>query len=187
MGKVISIYGPAASGKTTQAIKVATAFGLNQFSMGDTLRKIIDSGSELGQRIKYQVENGILINDDDMRQVLSEISTLAKTGIIFDGFPRMLSQAYMLDEILASTDAKLDKVFLLKLSEAEIISRIKARSEIDNRPDDLNPQAVAKRIAVFNQESQSLIDLYRQRGLLVEIDGAKSIEEVFAEICTHLQ
>lgn len=187
MGKIISIYGPAASGKTTQAIKLANTFGLNQFSMGDTLRSIIESGSELGKKIKYQVENGILIDDDNMRQVLSQAKELAKTGIIFDGFPRILSQAYMIEEVLADTDSKLEKVFLLKINEGEIIKRIKIRSQAGDRPDDLNPEAVAKRIEVFNQESKSLIDLYRGQGLLVEIDGAKTPDEVFQEICSHLE
>ncbi|HNX10800.1 MAG TPA: nucleoside monophosphate kinase [bacterium] len=186
MGKVISIYGPAAAGKTTQAVKIKEKYNLCQFSMGDTLRDIINSGSELGKKLKYQVENGILIDDELMIQVLHEVPELAKQGIVFDGFPRMLSQAKMLEEVLQGSGAQLEKVFLLKLSEDDVMRRIAARSQVEQRIDDLDPKAVAKRIAIFNQESQGLIDLYRQQGILVEIDGALSIEEVFAEICRHL-
>ncbi len=186
MSKIISIYGPAASGKTTQVIKVAEKYKLNRFSMGDTLREIIESGSELGQKLKPQVENGILIDDNLMEQVLSRITDLVDAGIAFDGFPRIINQAHILDRILSENKTKIDKVFLLNISETEVIKRIGIRSQIDKRVDDLDPKVVARRIEIFNQESKDLIDFYRRRGILVEVDGSQSIDQVFAEISRHL-
>ncbi len=187
MKKIISIYGLPACGKTTQAEKLSKEFGLYQFGMGDRLRAEIQSGSELGRKIKGIVDKGILISDEDMIQVVGSCGQQAKeSGMIFDGFPRMINQAKMLDEILAKSDLALDKFFYLRVSQGEAVDRINKRAAITGRVDDKDLDAVNNRIGIFNEQSKLLIEYYREQGKLVEIDGEQSIEEVYNEICKNL-
>ncbi len=187
MNKIISIYGLPACGKTTQAEKLSKAFGLYQFGMGDRLRAEIQSGSELGKRIQGKVDKGILISDEDMIQVVGNCDQQAnETGIIFDGFPRMINQAKMLDKILTKSGLTVNKFFYLKISQEEAIKRINERSAITGRVDDKDLDAVKNRIGIFNEQSTILIDYYRQQEKLIEIDGEQSIEEVYNEICKNL-
>lgn len=188
MKKIISLYGLPACGKTTQAEKIAKNFGLFQFGMGDRLRAEIQSGSELGQKIKGIVDKGILIPDEDMIQVVSNCDQQAKeTGIVFDGFPRMINQAKMLDEILAKSGLTVNKFFYLKISQEEAVRRINERSAITGRVDDKDLDAVKNRIGIFNEQSAILIDYYRQQGKMIEIDGEQSINEVYEKICAYLK
>ena len=187
MNKIIILYGLAACGKTTQAIKINEEFKLFQFGMGDRLRDEIASGSDLGKKIKSFVDQGILITDDLMAEIISNVGDIIKDqGIIFDGFPRMLAQAVMLEDICNNLDREIDVFFYLKVSPEEALRRIKARAEETGRKDDKDEQAVTNRLNVFKQESQQLIEYYRQKNKLVEIDGEQSIEDVYREIKKHL-
>ncbi len=187
MSKIISLYGLPAAGKTTQAELLAQELGLIQFGMGDRLRAEIASGSELGKQIKSYVDAGTLITDDLMSEVIKSVgSDIKEKGIVFDGFPRIISQAGMLDEITAGLGLSVDYFFYLKISPAEALRRIAARSEFGGRADDKDASAVNNRMGVFNQESAVLMDYYRSRNKLVEIDGELSIAEVYALIKQHL-
>ncbi len=183
MVKIICLYGLPACGKTTQAEKVAAEFGLVQFGMGDRLRAEIESQSELGQKIKSYVDQGILINDELMSEVIKHVGAdIQAKGIVFDGFPRIISQAKMLDAITSDLNLKLNAFVYLKISPAEALRRIEARSQTGNRADDKDAAVINNRMGVFNQESTILMDYYRAQNKLVEIDGEMSIEAVYAEI-----
>lgn len=183
MKKIISLYGLAACGKSTQAQKISDEFGLIQFGMGDRLRNEISSGSELGQRIKAYVDQGILIDDNLMSEVIASLGEeIKERGIIFDGFPRILSQAKMLDEIAVNLGLEISAFVYLKLSTEEAVKRIQLRSEDGVRDDDRDPQAIANRLATFERESRALLDYYQANGKLVEVNGELSISEVYAEI-----
>lgn len=183
MGKIICLYGLAACGKTTQAEKINAEFNLFQFGMGDRLREEIASGSELGQEIKKYVDSGTLISDELMGKVISSVGeTIKEKGIIFDGFPRIISQAQMLEEISAGLGQEVDKFFYLKIKPETALARIAARAELTGRADDKDADAVRNRLGVFEKESSALIDFYRNKGILVEIDGEMSIDEVYEEI-----
>ncbi|MBN2854105.1 nucleoside monophosphate kinase [Patescibacteria group bacterium] len=187
MGKIICLYGLPACGKTTQAELIKNEFGFIQFGMGDRLREEIASGSELGQKIKTFVDEGILITDDLMAEVIKNVSSRIKeNGIIFDGFPRMISQAKMLERIGAELGEEIYKFFYLKVSPEEALRRIAARAELTGRADDKDEDAVKNRLGVFERESKILLDYYGQSGKLVEINGELSIEEVFNEIKNNL-
>ncbi len=188
MGKIISIYGLPGTGKGTQAELLAKKYGLYHFGMGNKLRAEIEADTELGKKIKIIVENGLLVPDEAIRAVLQNITKQAQeTGVIFDGFPRMLPQAKILDEILAEANLELDFFILLKISAAEAKKRINKRLEKENRGDDQDDTVINNRIAVFHQESVPLIAYYRAKGKLIEIDGEKNIAEVFAEIDKYLK
>lgn len=183
MKKILSLYGLPACGKTTQAEKLIKDFGLIQFGMGDRLRDEIASGSDLGQRIKSYVDQGILIDDKLMSEVISSVGEEIKEhGIVFDGFPRMVSQANMLDNIANNLGLEVSAFVYLKLSTKEALKRIKLRSKDGGRADDKDPQAVANRLAVFERESIPLLEYYKSKGKLIEIDGELSVEEVYSNI-----
>ena len=187
MKKIISLYGLAAAGKTTQADLLCAKYGFKQFGMGETLRAEINSGSELGQEIKKSVDAGVLIPDELMKQVLKKInSSIKETGIVFDGFPRMIPQAKMLNDIMDENELEFDLFVLLNISYEEAQKRIGDRAESGGRADDKDPKVVSNRLEVFRQESTPLIGYYKEKGKFVEIDGSLSISEVFAEIEKHL-
>lgn len=187
MKKIIIIYGPAAAGKTTQADKLATKYGVYKFGMGEKIRAEIEAETELGQQIKQTVATGLLITDDEITQLLKTVKTQAtETGIVFDGFPRNESQAKILDEILADIETEVAYCFCLKIDAEEIKRRIADRVSKENRADDKNPETVENRIKVFNQESVIVLNHYQKDNKLVEIDGTKSVDEIFAEICSYL-
>lgn len=187
MKKVIVIYGLAAAGKTTQADLLAKKYGFYQFGMGDRLRAEINSGSELGKKIADTVASGLLVSDELIAGVLHNIQKPAqKTGIIFDGFPRMVPQAKLLDSMLAEVGLEVDLFILLDITMAEAEKRIAARAAATGRSDDQDKAVVNNRLEVFRQESEPLIARYEAAQKFIRIDGSQTIEEVFAEIEKHL-
>jgi len=188
MKKIISIYGRAAAGKTTQANLLQEKYGFHQFGMGERLRAEIESGSELGQKMKPYVDAGTLIPDELMEKTLGNVFVETKeSGLMFDGFPRMIGQAEMMEEALKESGSELDVMFYLNVSTEEAVERIQARAEATGREDDKNPEVVRTRLAVFDQESIAVLDYYRQAGKLIELDGEESIEEIFKKICTEIE
>lgn len=187
MKKVISIYGLAAAGKTTQADLLAKKYGFYQFGMGERLRAEINSGSELGKKIADTVASGLLVSDDLIIGVLQNIQKPAQeTGIIFDGFPRMVPQAELLDKIMAEVGLEVELFILLDITSEEAEKRIAARAAATGRSDDQDKAVVSNRLEVFRQESEPLIARYEADGKLIRIDGSQTIEEVFAAIEKHL-
>ncbi len=187
MGKIICLYGLAACGKTTQAELIKNEFGFIQFGMGDRLREEIASGSDLGQKIKTFVDAGILITDDLMKEIIKNVgSEIKENGIVFDGFPRIISQAKMLEEISKELGEEIHKFFYLKVSPEEALRRIAARAELTGRSDDKDEDAIKNRFGVFERESKILLDYYRKNGKLVEINGELNIEEVYNKIKKNL-
>jgi len=188
MVKIISLYGLPACGKTTQAEKLVKEFNLVQFGMGDRLRAEIASGSDLGQRVKSDVASGLLISDELMAEVIEHVGEEIKVkGIVFDGFPRMISQAKMLDEITKGLNLEVTAFIYLKISPEEALRRIEARAQLGDRADDKDAAAIKNRMGVFQQESTILMDYYKSQNKLITIDGEMSIEEVYAEIKKHLE
>lgn len=187
MKKVINLYGLPASGKTTQAELLAKKYGFYQFGMGDRLRAEINSESELGQKIKKTVADGLLVSDELIAGVLQNIQEPARTtGIVFDGFPRMIPQAKLLDQIMAEVNLEVDLFILLNIDPSTAESRIANRAALTGRADDKDQEVVNNRLDVFRQESQPLINYYKAQGKFLEINGEQAIEKVFQDIEKHL-
>ncbi len=187
MGKIIIFYGLPAAGKTTQAELLSKKYGLYQFGMGDILRAEIASGSDLGIKIQATVSSGLLVSDELISQVLHNVKEQAlKTGIVFDGFPRIISQAKLLDNMLAEIGLEVNLFFLLKINPDEAEKRINARSLNGNRGDDRDAKVINSRMKVFRQESTPLITHYKDKGKYIEIDGEKNIAEICQKIEKYL-
>jgi adenylate kinase len=187
MKKIIVLYGLPAAGKTTQAELLVKKYGFYQFGMGDKLRAEIDSGTELGKKIQATVASGLLISNELMKNVLQNVKQQTQeTGIVFDGFPRIVSQAELLEEMLTEINREVDLFLLLKISPEEAEKRINQRSKDGGRGDDKDPEAINNRFNIFRQESVPLIAHYKKLRKFIEIDGEQNITDVLAEIEKYL-
>lgn len=188
MGKIIIMYGLPASGKTTQAKKIAEKFGLYHFIMSDKLRELAASGSELGKTIKGMMETGMLVPDDIILEALREIKPKAiETGIVFDGFPRLLNQGEILEQMLAEINMEVDAMCLLKVSSTEVQRRIGDRITAENRVDDKDSSVVENRMNIFLKESIPLSEHFKASNKFYELDGEEPIETIFEKLCEIIE
>jgi adenylate kinase len=177
------LLGVQGSGKGTQAKRLASEYGLAHIATGDMLRAAMAAGTPLGQRVKPIYEAGELVPDDLMieliRARLSDGDT--ERGIVLDGFPRTMAQADALDSMLSEIDRPLDVVLELQVPDGVAIERLRKRAVEEGRSDD-TPEAIAKRIDLYNEETKPLVSHYRLAGNLVGIHGDRPENEVFSEI-----
>jgi len=179
----VLLLGVQGSGKGTQAKRLASEYELAHIATGDMLRAAMADGTPLGQRVKPIYDAGDLVPDDLMidliRERLSQSDTEA--GFILDGFPRTMPQAAALDSMLAEIDRPLTVVLELQVPDEVAIERLRKRAVDEGRSDD-TPEAIAKRIELYHEQTKPLVFHYRQAGNLVGIHGDRPENEVFAEI-----
>lgn len=177
------LFGPPAAGKGTQAKRLVDARGFIQLSTGDMLRAARASGSELGQKVANILDSGALVSDDIVIALIKEQldNNPNAAGFIFDGFPRTIPQAEALDDLLGQNGAKIDKVIRLVVDNEALIARISKRFEEQGRADD-NPEVFVTRLEAYNTQTAPLLPFYSDKGVMSEVDGMASIEEVSAAI-----
>ncbi len=211
----IIFLGPPGSGKGTQAKILTEKFGIPQISTGDMLREHVGKGTDLGLKAKEYMEKGQLVPDeiilDMVKERLSESD--AQKGFILDGFPRTVAQAEALDKILDSVGKKIEYVLALIVPDEELIIRLTGRrtckncgmmyhikfkppkeegkcdacgGELYQRPDD-NEETVKNRLKVYHQQTAPLIEYYKNKRILFEVDGSKSIEEITQQLLQILE
>ena len=177
------VLGPQGSGKGTQAKRISAAHALPHVSTGDMFRAAIASGTELGRRVEPILASGDLVPDELtvalIRERLSEED--ARDGFVLDGFPRNLTQAEALDGMLAEIGRGLDAVLFFDLSDELAVERIRGRALDEGRDDD-SPDAIARRLAIYHEQTEPVVERYRATGKLVPLHAARSIEEVSTEI-----
>lgn len=173
------IVGAPGSGKGTQAQRLCTELGIPAISTGEMLRQAMASGSELGRKVSSIVESGNLVDDATMEEVLRQrlAADDAAKGFLLDGYPRNTVQVEALDRILAERDQSLDLVLFLDVAEDELVRRALGRGR-----DDDSEEILRRRIEVYRSETEPVVDVYRQRGLLTTIDGCRSINEVSEDL-----
>jgi adenylate kinase len=185
------LFGPPGAGKGTQAKILQEEFGLPQLSTGEMLRAAVKAGTRLGQKCKPIMELGHLVPDDIVIGIIGERLDApdCDKGAIFDGFPRTIAQAEVLDRMLAARGTPIDAVIELKVNDEAMIDRVKSRIRENPgsaRPDD-NPETLRERLAVYHRNTAPLLDYYRAQGKLLSVDGMAPIEEVAAAIRTILK
>jgi len=202
----IILFGAPGAGKGTQAAILAEKTGLVHITTGELFREAIRQETELGKQAKVYYDRGQLVPDHlTIAMLLERLSQDDSAhGCILDGFPRTLEQATALDEALAREGKAIDKVGYIQVPESELLSRLSGRwncrqcgsvyhqrfqpprqadrcdqcgGELYQREDD-KPETARRRLGVYSQQTAPLIDYYRARGKLVEIDGDKPVEEV---------
>jgi adenylate kinase len=186
--KNIVIFGAPGSGKGTQSDLMVQKYGLNHISTGDVLRAEIKKGTELGKTAASFIDKGNLIPDDLMISILAKVydSFGDHKGVIFDGFPRTIPQAEALKKMLDERGDKVAAMIELDVPEAELMTRLIKRGEESGRADD-NEETIKKRLQVYHQQTQPLIEWYKQEGLHYHINGHGTLERIFADICHVLE
>lgn len=206
--------GAPGAGKGTQAKKVSEKYGIPQISTGDMLREAVAKGTELGKKAKEYMDKGELVPDEIVIGIVKERLQQpdCEMGFILDGFPRTLAQAKALDEMLKELNKKIDGVINIAVPEEEVVKRIvnrrtcrncgavyhliynppkednkcdKCGGELYQRDDD-KEETVRERFRVYKQNTEPLIDYYRKKGVLYDVDGTKDINGVWEEIVAVL-
>ena len=211
--KIIMLGAPGA-GKGTQAKKIADRYGIPHISTGDIFRANIKNDTELGKKAKSYMDAGNLVPDSlTLELVMDRIHQAdCQDGYVFDGFPRTIPQAEALEEALAADGQSVDFAIDIEVPDENIVTRMSGRraclscgatyhtvfappkaegvcdrcgGELTIRDDD-RPETVNKRLGVYHQQTQPLIDFYQDKGCLAQVDGTKDVEEVFQDICELL-
>ncbi len=211
----IIMLGPPGAGKGTQAKMLVEEFGIPQISTGDMLRAAVAEGTELGKKAKEYMDRGQLVPDEVVIGIVRE--RLSKPdchkGFILDGFPRTVPQAEALDKILQEMGKRIDCVINIVVPDEEILKRLTGRrtcrkcgamyhvefnppkkegvcdkcgGELYQRDDD-KEETIRKRLEVYKAQTEPLVDYYKKKGVLVDIDGTKSIQEIYQDILKVLR
>jgi adenylate kinase len=177
------IVGPPGAGKGTQAVSIAESFGIPAVSTGDIFRANVANETELGLRVKAILDAGDYVPDSLTNELISDRLSQpdAEQGFLLDGYPRTVQQVEFLDEFLAGRGEALAAVVQLVADRDEIVERLRKRALDQGRSDDTE-EAIRHRQDVYLRETAPLIETYRERGLLVEVDGLGTIDEVGARI-----
>ena len=206
----IILLGPPGAGKGTQAERMIVKYGIPQISTGDMLRAAVKAGSPLGVEAKKHMDAGSLVPDEVVIGLVKERTQQADCakGYMLDGFPRNVSQAEVLDKILAGMGAKIDDVVCIEVPNEELVGRLTGRRactacgagyHVMFKPpkqenvcdkcgkalyqrDDDNEKTVRSRLEVYNNQTKPLIDYYDKQGKLRKIDGLGAIDEIFDRI-----
>lgn len=181
------IVGPPGAGKGTQAARISERFGVPTISTGDIFRKNIAEQTELGKQVKAIVDAGDYVPDSLTNALVTDRlgHADAAPGFLLDGYPRTPDQVHYLTELLASHGHTLDAVVQLIADQEEIVRRLRQRAIEQGRADD-SEDSIRHRQDVYVRETAPLIDLFREQGLLIEIDGLGEIDDVSDRIFAAL-
>ena len=175
---------PPGSGKGTQATRLAAHYGITHLSSGDLFRKEVAAGSEIGVEAAGYLARGDLVPDRLVLEMLGPhvIEAAQQGGYVLDGFPRTLTQAEEAYRVAQEVSGiELQAVVHLEVSRGELLRRMLARAAADGRADDTEP-VIRHRLDVYDSETAPMLEFYAGRGLVVDIDGERPVEEVFSAI-----
>ena len=180
----IVIFGAPGSGKGTQSERIVEKYGINHISTGDVLRAEIKNGTELGKTAKGYIDQGQLIPDELMIDILASVFDSFKDskGVIFDGFPRTIAQAEALKKMLAERGQDVSVMVDLDVPEEELMVRLIKRGKDSGRADD-NEETIKKTSARISFTDAPLIDWYKNEKKYQHINGLGTMEGIFADIC----
>ena len=180
----IVIFGAPGSGKGTQSERIVEKYGINHISTGDVLRAEIKNGTELGKTAKGYIDQGQLIPDELMIDILASVFDSFKDskGVIFDGFPRTIAQAEALKKMLAERGQDVSVMLDLEVPEDELMVRLIKRGKDSGRADD-NEETIKKRLHVYHSQASPLIDWYKNEKKYQHINGLGTMDGIFADIC----
>jgi len=183
----IILFGPPGAGKGTQSKYLVNKINGFQISTGDILREEIKKETEIGKTIINDMNEGKFINDEIVNKLIKNIifDPKKKNKLIFDGYPRTLSQAKNLNSLIIQSDQNIDLIFFLNVNKETIIKRIEKRKSIENRRDDeLN--TILRRYDTYLETTKPVLDFYSKNPNFHEIDGSLDIDEITSKIDTFI-
>jgi adenylate kinase len=177
------ILGPPGAGKGTQASRIAAAFGIPAISTGDIFRANIKNETPLGLQVKEVLSSGGYVTDEITNAIVRDrlFEQDAEQGFLLDGYPRTAAQVQALDAILAEHDHALEAVLELTVDEDAVVQRLLKRAKVEGRDDDTE-EVIRERQAIYRRETAPLTEVYSARGLLVQVDGMGTVDEVFERV-----
>jgi adenylate kinase len=177
------LFGPPGAGKGTQAKYLVKKLNGFQISTGDMLRDEIQKNSEIGKKIINDMNDGKFVNDEIVNSLIKNVvfDIKKKDKLIFDGYPRKLSQAKNLDLLLESSNQKIDFIFFLNVNKETIIKRIEKRKILEKRSDD-NSSTILNRYDTYMETTRPVLDFYSKNPNYYEIDGTQEIEQITSKI-----
>ena len=180
----IIIFGPPGSGKGTQSIKLAEKYGLKHISTGDIFRSEIKAKSPLGLRVQSIIENGELVSDELLVDLLR--SAMQKhpgtEGFLFDGYPRTIQQAHDLEVLLTELNGGVNVVLALDVHDDELMERLLNRAKVEGRKDDTE-EVISNRLNVYHSQTKPLMAHYDVQGKMKSVHGVGTIDEIFNRLC----
>ncbi len=184
----IVLLGAPGSGKGTQAKLLSKEMNIPHISTGDLLRAAVTEGSELGLQVQEIMSAGQLVSDSIMLGLIEQrlAQDDAANGFLLDGYPRNLIQAKALDEVLERLEMPVDEAIDIAVDNEQVVSRISKRAELEGRSDDTE-EVVRRRLQIYEEQTAPVSAHYSQHGVLTQILGVGTIEEVFARISGALK
>ena len=183
----IILFGPPGAGKGTQAKYLVKKTNGFQISTGDLLRYEIEKNSDIGKMILNDMNNGKFVSDEIVNKLIRifVFDTKKKNKLIFDGYPRSISQAKNLDKLLKESNQNIDRIFFLNVNKDTIIKRIQKRKTEENRSDD-ELDTILKRYDTYMETTKPVLNFYSKNPNFHEIDGSQKIEEITSKIDTFI-
>lgn len=184
----IALFGPPGAGKGTQSRKLVEKYNLAYISTGDILREEMAEGTILGQQAKNVIEKGELVSDDIIVQIIEKkIKTnTGVNGFLFDGFPRTIIQAYILEGLLSKLNTSLSCMISLEVPEEELLKRMKERAKKENRSDDTE-KVIRNRLKEYKNKTLPVANFYNEKGIYYKINGVGSVDEIFQRITNTIE
>ena len=183
----IILFGPPGAGKGTQSKYLVNKLKAFQISTGDLLRDEINKNSDIGKSITNDMNNGTFIKDDIVNNLIEKYVSdpKKKNKLIFDGYPRSLSQAKNLEKLLKNSNQSLDLILFLNVNKETILKRLKKRKIIENRSDD-DTDTIVRRYEKYMETTQPVLNFYSENPNFKEIDGSMEIDEITRKIDTFI-